>query len=168
MKNAVRVQVKRASPRTRARWVHRPVHTIKPYVYKYNVRAEARAQAVHAVELYAYKYSMRAQTRGPKHNRCISQAVHAKTLCKWYKHSTYVQAQSLMYTSHAAQAAHAIYCTAHAYAYSRRMIQRSGYTCQPRTYTHPHTRYTARAVQAEHRAARTHAETVAHKLQYEF
>ena len=64
-------------------------------------------------------------------------AVHAKTLCKWYKKSTYVQAQALMYTTHAAQAAHAMYCTTHAYTYSRRVVQRSGCTGRlPYIYTY--------------------------------
>ena len=33
---------------------------------------------------------------------------------------------------------HAIYCTTHAYTYSRRVVQRSGCTCRP-PYTHTHT-----------------------------
>ena len=56
----VRVQVQRTSPSTRAyaRSVHRSGCSCR--------------------KLYVYKYSMRDQARGPKHNRCIAQAVHAK------------------------------------------------------------------------------------------
>ena len=54
---------------------------------------------------------------------------------------------------------HAIYCTTHAYTYSRRMVQRSSFTRRPPyTNTHTHTRYTARIAQAEHRTVRTHVE----------
>ena len=44
-------------------------------------------------------------------DRDIARAVHAKTLCKWYKHSTYVQAQALMYTTCITPAVHAKYGT---------------------------------------------------------
>ena len=50
--------------------------------------------------LYVHKYSVRAQARRPTHNRCIAQAFHAKHCTK---HSAYVQAQALMYTTYAAQ-----------------------------------------------------------------
>ena len=109
------------------------------------------ASGTRTVRTCKHKHSciLRASPRPPTPNavqvvhargqdRYIARAVHAKTLRKWYKHSTYVQAQALMCTTHAAQANHAIYCTTHAYTYSRRVIQRSGCTCRL-PYTHTHT-----------------------------
>ena len=71
-----------------------------------------------------------------------------------------------MYTTYGTHAVHAIYCTrtrtrTHDEWYNARIAQ-----ADRRTYTHTRTRYTAWAVQVEHRTARTHAESVAHKLQY--
>ena len=46
--------------------------------------------------LYLYTYSVRAQARGPTHNRCIAQAVHAKHCTRtWY--SVYTHACGLPY-----------------------------------------------------------------------
>ena len=59
MPNTVRVQVQHASPSTRtyARLVHHP--------------------GCPCQILFRYKYSVRAQARGPTHDRCIAQTVHA-------------------------------------------------------------------------------------------
>ena len=102
MPNAARVQVQCASPRTRARSVHRPVLAIDA---KYctgtstaceSKHADHRAisasprlsmpNAVHYVSRpgypcqipYGYKYSVRVQTRWPSCDRCTTSAVHEK------------------------------------------------------------------------------------------
>ena len=146
MPNAVRVQVQRASPSARVRSVHRPgcpCHkTLRVQVRRTCPSTRAEAHSVHRSGCPCQKNCTCTSTAcEPKHVglRTIGasptlsmpvhaagllksvhcQAAHTKTLSKWHKHCTYVQAQVLMYTTHAVQAAHAIYCTSHAYTHSR-------------------------------------------------
>ena len=145
----------RAHARGHDRYTAQAVHAIKLYVYKYNVRAQTRVpkhkryrctctstsceprhvdlSTVGASPRLSMQYTPRAYE-----NRCIASAFDARTLCKLYKHSTYVQVQALMYTTYTTQAAHTIYCTTHAYTFSRRVVQHSGCTGRP-LYTHTYT-----------------------------
>ena len=92
--------------------------------------------------LYMYTYSVRAQARGPTHNRCIAQAVHAKhctstSTVRTYKHKHSCTLRtpprlSMPYTVHVhVQRAHP---STRAYAQS---VHRPGCPCQT-LHTHVH------------------------------
>ena len=105
MSNTVRVtlQVQRASPNTRT--IARSSSS--------RTRATIAVQVVHA--------------RGQ--DRYIARAVHAKTLYKWHKHSTYVQAQALIYTTCITSAVHAK-CGTSSSRTRARLVHCPGCPCQ--------------------------------------
>ena len=71
-------------------------------------------------------------------------------------HAQYIRASNTPVYYGRRPSYHAIYCTMHAYTYSRRVVQRSSCTRRPPyTNTHTHTRYTAGTAQAEHRTVRS-------------
>ena len=92
----------------------------------------------------------------PKHSARVTSTVRA---CK-HKHSCILRTPLRLSMPYTVQRTHT---RTHAEWYNARAAH-----VDRRSYTHTHTRYTARAVQAEHRTARTHAENVVHKLQYKF
>ena len=92
----------------------------------------------------------------PKHSARGTSTVRA---CK-HKHSCILRTPLRLSMPYTVQRTHT---RTHAEWYNARAAH-----VERRSNTHTHTRYTARAVQAKHRTARTHAENVAHKLQYKF
>ena len=121
----------------------------------------------------------------PEHCKRGTSTVHT---VQWYKHSTNmskISTSPVLATSNTIQVVHAqykrasntyvyyarrpshhtMYCTTHAYTYSRRVVQRSGCTCRP-PYTHTHTHtYTIHRSHCPSRTPyRTYTrENVAHK-----
>ena len=131
--------------------------------YEYNHSTSTSTVRVQAQ--YEYKHSTSTST-----SKISTSPVLATLNTVQVAHAQYIHASNTHVHYARRPGHHAIYCTTHAYTYSRRVVQRSGCTCRP-PYTH--NTYKMHCLHCLHCPSRTlyrtcRRENVAHKPQYKF